>query len=653
MLELGRQVCGNERQASRREWLVTNGMGGYASGTISGVLTRRYHGLLVAALHPPLGRTLMLTKFDESAMYDGQTYLLTTNRWADELVEPAGLHYLEHFALEGTTPLWVYACADALLEKRVWMEQGANTTYVRYTLRRGTRPLALSVKALVNYRDHHAATRANGMQMQVAPINHGLRIDPFFGAAPLYLLSDRAMATVGHDWYYNFWLSLEHDRGMDSYDDNLHAGTFQIILQPGESVTLVASTEAEPTLDGAAALSAQQQHEQRIVERANLPLSTPLAVRHLVLTANQFLVQRPATSTRDGLSIIAGYHWFADWGRDTMISLPGLTLATGQTEAAARILRTFARFVDDGMLPNTFPDGDEPPEYNTVDAALWFIEAIRAYYAATSDDELLRELFPTLQEIIGAYQQGTRYQIHADPADGLLTVGDPDTQLTWMDARVNGIVVTPRTGKAVEVNALWYNALCSLAELAPLVQQPAEPYHTAAAAVQDSFARFWNAQRGYCSDVIDGPDGDDSALRPNQLFAVSLPYSPLGESRQRAVVDICARHLLTSHGLRSLSPEHPAYIGYYGGSPRQRDGSYHQGTTWGWLIGPFVAAHLRVYGDREQARRMLLPLLRHMEDAGLGSISEIFDGEPPFAPRGCVSQAWSVAEVLRAWQLTT
>jgi predicted glycogen debranching enzyme len=490
--------------------------------------------------------------------------------------------------------------------------------------------------------------------MQITPIKHGLRVDAFYGAVPLYLLSDRAMAIPGYDWYYNFWLGLEQDRGMDAYDDNLYVGAFQIILQPGESVTLVASTEADPapTLDGAAALNAQQQHEQHIIERANLPLSTPLAIRHLVLTASQFLVRRPATSARDGLSIIAGYHWFADWGRDTMISLPGLTLATGQAEAAARILRTFARFIDGGMLPNTFPDGGEPPEYNTVDAALWFIEAVRAYYAATSDDELLREMFPAMQEIIGAYRQGTRYQIHADPEDGLLTVGDPDTQLTWMDVRVDGIVVTPRTGKAVEVNALWYNALCSMAELAPLVQQPAEPYHTAAREVQASFERFWNAQRGYCYDVIDGPDGHDSALRPNQLFAVSLPYSPLETSRQRAVVDICGRHLLTSHGLRSLSPEHPAYIRYYGGSPRQRDGSYHQGTTWGWLIGPFVAAHLRVYDNREQARRIVLPLLRHMEDAGLGSISEIFDGAPPFAPRGCVSQAWSVAEVLRAWQLT-
>jgi predicted glycogen debranching enzyme len=304
------------------------------------------------------------------------------------------------------------------------------------------------------------------------------------------------------------------------------------------------------------------------------------------------------------------------------------------------------------MLPNTFPDGGEPPEYNTIDAALWFIEALRAYYAATADDELLRDLFPAMQAIISAYRQGTRYQIHTDPADGLLTVGDPDTQLTWMDVRVDGIVVTPRTGKAVEVNALWYNALCSMAELAPLVQQPAEPYATAAEEVRASFERFWNPQRGCCYDVIDGPHGNDSALRPNQLFAVSLPHSPLAAPRQRAVVDICGRHLLTSHGLRSLSPGHPAYIGYYGGSPRQRDGSYHQGTTWAWLIGPFVAAHLRVYGNREEARRMLLPLLRHMEDAGMGSISEIFDGEPPFAPRGCISQAWSVAEVLRAWQLT-
>jgi predicted glycogen debranching enzyme len=652
MLEFGRHICGDERQASRREWLVTNGIGGYASGTIGGALTRRYHGLLVAALQPPLGRTLLLTKFDEHIMYDGQTYLLATNRWADELIEPNGFVYLEHFALEGTTPVWRYACADALLEKRIWMEQGANTTYVRYTLQRGTRPLALSVKALTTYRDYHETTQANGMDMQVAPVEHGLRIDAFFGAAPLYLLSDRATVATGHDWYYNFWLSLEQDRGMDAYDDHLYVGTFRIILQPGESLTLVASTEADPTLDGAAALAAQQQHEQHILERASLPISAPPTVRHLVLAASQFLVRRPATSARDGLSIIAGYHWFTDWGRDTMISLPGLTLVTGQTEAAARILRTFARFIDGGMLPNRFPDSGEEPEYNTVDAALWFIEAVRATYAATGDNELLHDLFPGMQEIIGAYRRGTRYQIQVDPADGLLAVNDPDVQLTWMDVRVDGIVVTPRTGKAVEINALWYNALCTMAELAPLVQQPAEPYRTAAEAVQASFERFWNAPRGCCYDVLDGPDGHDDALRPNQIFAVSLPYSPLTEARQRAIVDVCARYLLTSHGLRSLAPEHPAYIGFYGGSPRQRDASYHQGTAWGWLIGPFVAAHLRVYGSRAQARQLLAPLLRHLEDAGVGSISEIFDGEPPFAPRGCISQAWSVAEVLRAWQLT-
>jgi predicted glycogen debranching enzyme len=355
----------------------------------------------------------------------------------------------------------------------------------------------------------------------------------------------------------------------------------------------------------------------------------------------------------NGRTIIAGYPWFGDWGRDTMISLPGLMLVTGRHDEAARTLRTFAHFVDQGMLPNRFPDGGETPEYNTADATLWYFEAIRAYHAATSDATLLRDLFPVLQEIIEWHQRGTRYNIRMDPDDGLLYAGEPGVQLTWMDARVGDWVVTPRIGKPVEVNALWYNALRIMADFARHLGESAELYDTLAEQAQDGFARFWNEATGYCYDVLDGPEGDDPALRPNQLFAVSLPHSPLTCQQQRAVVDACARHLLTSHGLRSLAPDAPAYIGHYGGDQRQRDAAYHQGTVWGWLIGPFVSAHLRVYGDRELARSFLQPLIHHLADHGLGSISEIFDGDPPFTPHGCIAQAWSVAEVLRAWQATS
>jgi len=319
---------------------------------------------------------------------------------------------------------------------------------------------------------------------------------------------------------------------------------------------------------------------------------------------------------------------------------------------AARILRTFAHFVDQGMLPNRFPDEGETPEYNTADATLWYFEAISAYHAATGDDALLRDLFPVLQMIIDWHRRGTRYNVHGDPADGLLYAGEPGVQLTWMDAKVGDWVVTPRIGKSVEINALWYNGLCSTADFARRLGEPADRYEALAEQTRAGFARFWNEVAGYCYDVIDGPGGDDLALRPNQLLAVSLPHSPLDTRQQRAVVDVCARHLLTSYGLRSLTPEDPAYVGHYGGDQHQRDASYHQGTVWGWLIGPFVSAYLRVYGDCERARFFLQPLIHHLADHGVGSISEIFDGDAPFTPRGCIAQAWSVAEVLRSWQET-
>jgi predicted glycogen debranching enzyme len=334
-----------------------------------------------------------------------------------------------------------------------------------------------------------------------------------------------------------------------------------------------------------------------------------------------------------------------------MISLPGLTLTTGRPEVARKILRTFANFVDQGMLPNRFPDSGETPEYNTVDATFWYFEAIRAYYAETGDEQLLNELYPVLAEIIDWHQRGTRYNIKVDPADGLLHAGQPRVQLTWMDAKVGDWVVTPRIGKPVEVNALWYNALKAMAGFAEVLGESSEDYEAAADQTLQGFERFWNEGAGYCYDVIDGPDGDDGSLRPNQILAVSLPESPLLAKRQRAVVDACARHLLTSHGLRSLAPAEPQYQGHYGGDQRQRDGAYHQGTVWGWLLGPFCLAHFRVYGDPDQALGFLEPMAYHLSAAGLGSLSEIFDGETPFTPRGCFAQAWSVAEVLRVWQI--
>ncbi len=652
MLDFGREVCGVLAAAERREWLVTNGIGGFAMGTVAGTLTRRYHGLLIAALKPPLGRTLMLAKLDETVAYQGRDYKIHNNRWASGSVEPDGYHYLERFHLEGTIPVWTYALADALLQKRVWMPPGENTTCIRYTLARGLSPIKMYVKAFVNYRDYHATTIAGDWEAEIEPLHAaGMKITAHPAAAPLYLFCDGGKVWPEADWYWyeDFFLSLEEYRGFsDVAEDHLYPGTFEINLQPGESATIVASAEAAPNLDGAAALAARQAYEAALCRQA--AVNDDPAWRQLVLAADQFIVRRAAPGDADGRSIIAGYPWFSDWGRDTMIALPGLTLTTGRAGDAAKILRTFAHFVSQGMLPNRFPDAGEQPEYNTVDATLWYFEALRAYVSATGDLALAHELQPVLADIIACHIQGARYQIHVDPADGLLYAGEAGVQLTWMDAKVDNWVVTPRIGKPVEINALWYNALQVMADLCRRLGLDAAPYHVQAERVRASFARFWDSANGCCYDVIDGPSGGDSALRPNQLLAVSLPHSPLPAAQQKAVVDVCARYLLTSHGLRSLAAASADYQGHYGGDRYARDGAYHQGTVWSWLIGPFVSAHLRVYGDPQQALAYLQPLLRHLQDHGVGSISEIFDGDPPFTPRGCPAQAWGVAELLRVWQ---
>jgi glycogen debranching enzyme len=669
IVDVGREICGNLATAEPREWLCTNGIGGFASGTVAGLLTRRYHGLLVAALKPPLERTVLVAKVDDSIAYDGMTRPLFMNRWVEGTVGPHGYRDIERFRLEGTTPVWSYACADALLEKRVWMEPGANTTYIQYRLCRAGGPVLLEMKALVNYRDYHSTTRGAGWRMKVEQVQAGIRVAAFDGAQPFVLVAEGAEVQPAHDWYHGFDLAAERERGLDSREDHLHAGTFRATLRPGDALTLVVSTEASPSRDGGTAWQRRQRYEEELLARwrKGQPAAdqSPAWIQHLVLAADQFVVRRslpndpegraagqpsgPTEGRAEGLSVIAGYHWFGDWGRDTMISLPGLAISTGRPEVAGRILRTFARFVDRGMLPNRFPDAGEAPEYNTVDATLWYFEAIRAYLAATSDEALLEDLFPALEEIVRWHRQGTRYGIAVDPADGLLRSGEPGVQLTWMDAKIGDWVVTPRTGKAVEINALWYNALCAMREFARRLGRPADEWDAFASRARAGFARFWNEQAGYCFDVVDGPEGNDPALRPNQILAVSLPESPLSPERQRRVVDTCARHLLTSYGLRSLAPGHPQYQGRYGGGPRERDAAYHQGPAWGWLLGAFALAHFRVHGDPEAALAFLEPMGYHLTDYGVGSIAEIFDGDPPFTPRGCIAQAWSVSETLRAW----
>ncbi|AFY75086.1 glycogen debranching enzyme, putative [Synechococcus sp. PCC 7502] len=666
-IEFGREVCGDRSLAEKYEWLVTNGIGGYASGTISGTLTRRYHGLLIAALNPPLERSLLVTKLDETIEYQSHLYPLHTNRWADGTINPLGYLNIESFTLEGTIPRWNYACADALLQKRVWMEHGENTTYIQYYLERATAPITLTIKALVNYRDYHHTTVANNWQMQLDVLGQEVCIRAFSSAMPFYLFSDRGNLSIHHDWYKGFDLAIERERGLGNYEDHLHAVTFTVELNMGETLILTASTEVN-ALDkskhyGKSALQSQSDREAKLLEtfysadylKINTQ-SAPSWIKHIVLAANQFIVERPqrfsqlseGTNRTNGKTIIAGYHWFSDWGRDTMISLPGLTLATGHPEIARSIIITFAQYLDQGMLPNRFPDQGEQPEYNTVDATLWYFEAIRSYHAVTQDDQLLAQLFPALEEIIDWHCRGTRYNIHVD-SDGLLYAGEDSVQLTWMDAKVGDWVVTPRIGKPIEINVLWYCALTTMTAIAQRLGKPHELYENLAEHTRIGFQQFWHESKGYCYDVLN-TDGNDDSLRPNQIFAVALPKSPLlTSSQQKSIVDVCGRSLLTSYGLRSLSPNHPQYCGYYEGDSLQRDSCYHQGTVWGWLLGAYIRAHLRIYQNPDQAYKLLQPMSHHLKSIGIGSLSEIFDGNAPMTAKGCIAQAWTVAEVLQTW----
>ncbi|MEM1368871.1 MAG: amylo-alpha-1,6-glucosidase [Cyanobacteria bacterium P01_H01_bin.15] len=658
MTRWGRSSCGDFAIAESHEWLITNGIGGYGCGTVAGVLTRQYHGYLVAALKPPVGRTLLLAKLEETVIYQQQFFALGSNRWRDKSIAPTGYQYLESFEQIGTTPMWRYRLGDALLRKQIWMEQGQNTTYITYTHEQGVASLTLSLQALVNYRDHHGGSTEGSWR--VVPDRQGLKIQANADSVPYFLVSDRVVFKPMRVWYRNYFLAMEEYRGTGNSCDHLHAATGDVLLQPGATVTVVVSTEPAPNTDGKLALRERLQTEAQLVKRWQAVFdlkSPPDWTKQLVLAAEQFLVRR--SGLENGRSVIAGYPWFGDWGRDTMISLPGLTAMTGRPKLARPILETFGRYVDQGMIPNLFPEQGEPPCYNTVDASLWYFQAVYEYFVATGDRELVLALFPVLDDIIDWYCRGTRYDIHLDD-DGLIYAGEPGTQLTWMDVKVDDWVVTPRHGKAVEINVLWFNALAIMLYFAELLDKPSPRYRELAARCHDGFQRFWQPELGYCCDVLDSPNGTDVALRPNQIFAIYLPevgldFPPLlSSAQQQQMFENICQHLFTSFGLRSLSPKHSDYQGHYGGDRYARDGAYHQGTVWGWLLGPYALAHYQVYQDATAALAILKPHGDHLAAAGLGSISEIFDGAPPHLPRGCFAQAWSVAETLRAWvKLTT
>ena len=472
---------------------------------------------------------------------------------------------------------------------------------------------------------------------------------------PVYLLSDIAQAEACTEWYQNYDLAAERDRGLDDCEDHLLAGAFRARLSPGSSVTFAFSTDSTPPFEKRVALAVRERLDQRLLEywiaaHPRAALEAPHWIWQLVLGAAQFPIRRRASDGRERWSIVAGYPWFGEWGRDAMIALPGLALETGRPDLARSVLHEFLQFAQQGLLPNTFSESGEPEAYNSVDSMLWYVQALEQYVTQTADLSLVRDVFDVLASVVAWYVRGTRYGIRVDPADGLLQAGESGMQLTWMDAKVDGHPIAARMGKPVEVNALWFNALHAIARLAAEIGRPADEYTRLAERVKKAFVRYWNQDLQCCFDVIDGPNGNDGSLRPNQIFAVSLPESPLSSEQRKHVVDICAVHLVTPHGLRSLDAADPNYCGHYEGPQSKRDAAYHQGTVWAWLLGPFVLAYLRVYEDPRRAFAFLEPMAHHLSAAGLGSISEIFDGEAPFIARGAFAQAWSVAEILRAWR---
>jgi len=662
-LRIGRERLGSLEDASRLEWLVTNGIGGYACGTAGGALTRRYHGLLVAAKKPPVERVLLLAKLAERIHVDGQWVDLDLNHWAGGTSSPLGSLHLESFTLEGSVPCWTWAVGHVRLEKRVWMEQGENTTYVQYRLAAAPGPVKLALQALVNHRDHHATMSKGERQARVEPVTGGVRVEVVPDDLPLFLLADGAEVKLAHVWYRAFKLHVETERGLDDREDHLMAAEIARTLAPGEALTVVASTRhdaARGALSQAGALQRRRTHDKSLLDawtakQGKVAREAPEWIRRLVLAADAFVVERGSmddTASRGPgapRTVLAGYPWFTDWGRDTMIALPGLLLTTGRADLARAVLATFGRHLDQGMLPNCFPDDGSAPIYNTVDAALWYFQAVEAYVEATGDLTLLEEVYPALEDVGAWYERGTRFGIRVDPHDGLVTQGAAGVALTWMDARVDDWVVTPRKGKPVEINALWYGALNVLARFGRTLGVPGSPYADMARRVGLSFERFWNPDTHCLFDVLDGPDGPEAAIRPNQVFAVSLPDSPLEPSRRRAVVEAVGRSLLTSYGLRSLAPGHPEYRGRMTGDRRTRDGAYHQGTVWTWLLPHYARAHWRAFGDREAALRVLAPLQDLQRAMALGTLPEVADGDAPHAPRGCFAQAWTVAETLRVW----
>ncbi len=655
-MQFKREQCRDLEFIRSREWLVTNGIGGYASSTVAGMNTRRYHGLLVAATEPPLGRLVLLSQLEDAVTIGGTRYPLSTNRYQGDVIYPSGYQHLTEFQMD-TSPVFTYGDGDWRIIKTICMVPGQNTSVIEYRLE-GAREEAevyLEVRPLVAFRDYHGSTHENEALSRTVERQPGMvAIHPYRMLPKLYISHDEAVVQEEGFWYRGFTYEQERERGLDDSEDLFSPLLFRASLHATKSFAIIASTEPQPIerLDQFKRMTTRRDALSFYNFRAKYGSSDLIPI--LYRAANQFIVTRAPFKT-----IIAGYHWFGDWGRDAMISLPGLLLATDQPGLAREILLEFVRHLDGGMLPNRFPDEGDQPEYNTVDATLWFFEAIRQYVNYQKDDDwrraaldLVRDCFyGPLKEIVRCHVEGTRYGIHTDD-QGFLWAGDSTTQLTWMDAKVGDIAITPRHGRPVEIQGLWFNALRTLAEFATALGEDASAaeYTEMADRLQTNFLEtFWNPERKCLFDVA-GDQGSDGSVRPNQIFAVSLRYALISGEVARQVVAAVQDELLTPFGLRTLSADDDHYQGTYSGGAWSRDSAYHQGTVWPWLVGPFFTAKLAVSESPEavlvEIDDWLAEFAQHLEDAGLGQISEIFDGDHPHSPRGCIAQAWSVAEIL-------
>ena len=652
------EIGGNLDELLTREWLITNQIGAYASGTVVGCNTRRYHGLLIAAATPPMGRFLALSTIMEQALLhpdspEEKTFDLATNEFIGAFC-PSGADHLAAFHYE-TIPTFVFRLDGVEVTKEIILADDANAVAVRY--RPCGAPVRLRLAPFLALRDfHHLRSAEQEHQMTFEQTGAGVMVHDLKWpehTVHFRLDSGNGRFESGSQWWYRFHYRTDVARGQDGLEDLYGPGAFVCDLADGESCCLVAGADDPPMLDSAAAMERWRQRRADLA--ASVGAEADDLSRRLAVAGDAFVVRRkaPHGGEHPSTTILAGYPWFADWGRDAFVALPGLLLSTGRFDRAREVFRTFADHVSEGMIPNRFDDYSGAPHYNSIDASLWFAIAAERYVDATGDLGFWRDvLMPTIDAVLTAYHDGTRFDIHAD-ADGLLTGGSHETQLTWMDAKLGDEVIAARHGKAVEINALWHSAHGIMADRCRgLDEGRAEHYAAAAEMIGHAFARtFWNEADGCLYDCVTNSLPDPS-LRPNQIFAVSLPHGALNADQQKAVVRVVMEKLLTPMGLRSLSPDDPRYRRRYGGSWESRDRAYHQGTVWAWLIGAFIEAYLKVEGPTpfavHQAAQWLEGFGEHLGQAGLGSISEIFDADPPHTPRGCIAQAWSVAEVLRA-----